>query len=63
MAGQEPFYMLCGAPVGIFLAHGKEYRHFRGILTGHQQAKALQGRPRSRNFLAPGHGSYRPGNV
>ncbi len=25
--------MLCGAPVGIFLAHGTDYRHYRGILT------------------------------
>ena len=32
-AGQEPFCVLCGAPVGIFLAHGKEYRHYLGILT------------------------------
>ena len=32
-AGQEPFCMLCGAPVGIFLAHGREYRHYRGVLT------------------------------
>ena len=29
---QEPFCLKCGAPVGIFLAHGKEYRHYRGIL-------------------------------
>lgn len=32
-AGQEPFCVLCGATVGIFLAHGKEYRHYRGVLT------------------------------
>ncbi len=32
-AGQEPFCVLCGAPVGIFLAHGKEYRHYCGVLT------------------------------
>jgi hypothetical protein len=31
--GQEPFCVLCGAPVGIFLAHGKDYRHYRGVLT------------------------------
>jgi hypothetical protein len=30
---QEPFCVKCGAPVGIFLAHGKEYRHYRGVLT------------------------------
>jgi hypothetical protein len=30
---QEPFCLLCGAPVGIFLAHGKDYRHYRGVLT------------------------------
>jgi len=29
----EPFCIRCGAPIGIFLAHGKEYRHYRGILT------------------------------
>ena len=32
-AGQEPFCVLYGAPVGIFLTHGKEYRHYRGVLT------------------------------
>jgi hypothetical protein len=32
-ADQEPFCAACGAPVGIFLAHGKDYRHYRGILT------------------------------
>lgn len=31
--GQEPFCVKCGAPVGIFLAHGKGYRHYRGVLT------------------------------
>lgn len=31
--GQEPFCLKCGAPVGIFLAHGKGYRHYRGVLT------------------------------
>jgi len=30
---QEPFCVLCGAPVGIFLAHGKDYRHYRGLVT------------------------------
>lgn len=30
---QEPYCMKCGAPVGIFLAHGKGYRHYRGVLT------------------------------
>lgn len=29
---QEPFCLKCGDPVGIFLAHGQEYRHYRGIL-------------------------------
>jgi ribosomal protein S27AE len=33
VAGQEPFCAKCGAPVGVFLAHGKEYRHYRGVLT------------------------------
>jgi hypothetical protein len=32
-AGQEPFCVKCGDPVGIFLAHGKGYRHYRGVLT------------------------------
>jgi hypothetical protein len=31
--GLEPFCVRCGAPAGIFLAHGKEYRHYRGVLT------------------------------
>jgi hypothetical protein len=30
---QEPFCVLCDAPVGIFLAHGKDYLHFRGVIT------------------------------
>lgn len=29
----EPFCVKCGAPVGIFLAHGTEYRHYRGVLS------------------------------
>jgi hypothetical protein len=29
----EPFCIRCGAPVGIFLAHGKDYRHYRGIVS------------------------------
>jgi hypothetical protein len=29
----EPFCVKCGAPVGVFLAHGREYRHYRGVLT------------------------------
>jgi hypothetical protein len=32
-ADQEPFCAACGAPVGIFLAHGQDYRHYRGVLT------------------------------
>jgi hypothetical protein len=31
--GMEPFCMQCGAPVGVFLAHGTDYRHYRGIHT------------------------------
>jgi hypothetical protein len=31
--GREPFCVKCGASVGIFLAHGKGYRHYRGLLT------------------------------
>lgn len=29
----EPFCIRCGAQIGVFLAHGKEYRHYRGVLT------------------------------
>jgi hypothetical protein len=29
----EPFCLACGAQVGIFQAHGPEYRHFKGILS------------------------------
>jgi hypothetical protein len=29
----EPYCVTCGAPVRVFLAHGKEYRHYRGLLT------------------------------
>jgi hypothetical protein len=32
-ADQEPFCVRCGAPVAIFLSHGKDYRHYRGVLT------------------------------
>jgi hypothetical protein len=31
--GMEPFCARCGAQLGVFLAHGPEYRHFRGIVT------------------------------
>ena len=30
---QESFCVKCGAPVAIFLAHGKGYLHYRGVLT------------------------------
>jgi hypothetical protein len=30
---QEPYCVKCDAPVGIFLAHGKDYRHYRGVVT------------------------------
>jgi hypothetical protein len=29
----EPFCVRCGLPVGIFLAHGKDYRHYQGVVT------------------------------
>ena len=38
-AGREPFCVKCGTPVGVFLAHGKEYRHYRGILTSTSKPK------------------------
>lgn len=25
--------MVCGVSVGVFLAHGRDYRHYRGVLT------------------------------
>jgi hypothetical protein len=37
--GQEPFCVKCGASVGVFLAHGKEYRHYHGILTAASKPK------------------------
>jgi hypothetical protein len=37
--GQEPYCVRCGAPVGIFLAHGKEYRHYRGVVTATSKPK------------------------
>ena len=36
---REPFCLKCGAPVGIFLAHGKEYRHYRGVLSATSKPK------------------------
>jgi ribosomal protein S27AE len=30
---QDPFCVKCGALVGVFLAHGREYRHYRGVRT------------------------------
>lgn len=36
---QEPFCLKCGASVGIFLAHGKEYRHYRGVLSATSKPK------------------------
>jgi ribosomal protein S27AE len=36
---REPFCVRCGAPVGIFLAHGKDYRHYRGVLTATSKPK------------------------
>jgi hypothetical protein len=29
----EPFCVRCGVSVGIFLAHGKDYRHYQGVVT------------------------------
>lgn len=28
----EPYCISCGDAVGVFLAHGPEYRHYRGVL-------------------------------
>jgi hypothetical protein len=36
---REPFCARCGAPVGIFLAHGQDYRHYRGVLTATSKPK------------------------
>lgn len=38
-SGSEPFCLKCGAPVGVFLAHGKEYRHYRGLLSATSKPK------------------------
>ena len=29
----EPYCQICDAPLGVFLAHGPEYRHYRGVVT------------------------------
>jgi hypothetical protein len=36
---QEPFCVKCGVPVGVFLAHGREYRHYRGVRTATSKPK------------------------
>jgi ribosomal protein S27AE len=36
---REPFCARCGAPVGIFLAHGPDYRHYRGAITATSKPK------------------------
>lgn len=28
----EPYCTVCGYPVGVFLAHGQNYRHYRGVI-------------------------------
>jgi hypothetical protein len=33
MPDQEPFCQKCDAPVGVFPAHGKDYMHYRGVVT------------------------------
>lgn len=38
----EPFCIRCGAPIGVFLAHGKEYRHYRGVLTATSKPRPYQ---------------------
>jgi hypothetical protein len=29
----EPYCLVCHAPVGVFLAHGPGYKHYRGVVT------------------------------
>lgn len=29
----EPYCIVCGDPIGVFLSHGKGYRHYRGAVT------------------------------
>ena len=29
----EAYCQICDAPLGVFLAHGPEYRHYRGVVT------------------------------
>lgn len=36
---QEPFCLKCGVPVGVFLAHGREYRHYCGVRTATSKPK------------------------
>jgi hypothetical protein len=38
-SAQDPFCVECGAPVGVFLAHGREYRHYRGVHTAASKPK------------------------
>lgn len=33
IADMEPYCRVCDVPLGIFLAHGPEYRHYRGVVT------------------------------
>lgn len=41
LSSQEPetFCAECGALIGIFLTHGKEYRHYRGVLSSTSKPK------------------------
>lgn len=32
-ADMEPYCQACNAPVGVFLAHGPDYRHYRGVVS------------------------------
>jgi hypothetical protein len=37
--GQELFCLKCDAPVGVFPAHGKDYMHYRGVVTATSKPK------------------------
>jgi hypothetical protein len=36
---EEPYCLLCRAPVGIFQAHGPDYRHYKAVLTATSKPK------------------------
>lgn len=41
----QPFCVRLVAPIDIFLAHDKDHRHYRGVVTATSKPEPLQGRP------------------